>query len=319
MLRVFRRGANAFEQLACAPGWTLAPDAVWLDLVNPTREEELAVERSLGLQLPTPEEMAAIEPSSRLYQENGATFITAFVLVNSETNTPDTAPVTFVLTADRLITIRHGEPRAFKLFAAKAERQPELCATGVTTFLNLLDAVVDRTATVLERIGDEVDAISRSIFAEARAGGFEAALYKLGRAQITNAEIRHSLSSLTRASSFATLAPAVEHDREHRDHLRTVTRDVESLGQQSDAQANNISFLLSAALGLINIEQSNIIKIFSIAAVVFLPPTLVASIYGMNFDVMPELHWRLGYPFALGLMAASVALTLWWFKRKRWL
>ena len=301
MLRILRQGAAGFDETICGADWVLPPDAVWLDFVKPTRDEELVVERQLGLCLPTQEDMNASEPSSRLYQEDGATFITAFILVNSDSPRPDTAPITFVLTGDRLVTIRYGEPRAFRVFSAKAERVPSLCATGVDTFLNLLDA------------------ISQSIFAQPRTGSFEASLYQLGRAQTTNAELRHSLSSLSRATSFATLAPQVESSHEHRDHLRTINRDVASLSQQSDALSNNIGFLLTAALGLINIEQSSVIKIFSIAAVVFLPPTLVASVYGMNFDIMPELHWRYGYAWALGLMAASVAATLWYFKRKRWL
>lgn len=319
MLRIFRRGEAAFDQPLCGADWTLPQDAVWLDFLDPSREEELAVERQLGLSLPTREDMNAIEPSSRLYQENGATFITAFVLIGADTDRPDTTPITFVLTSDRLITIRYGNPSSFRIFTGKVERAPSLCATGADTFLNLLEAVIDRTSNVLERVGEEVDAISNAIFAQPRVGSFDTCLYKLGRSQTTNAEIRHSLSSLSRATSFATLAGPVEASRDHRDHLRTINRDVVSLSQQSDALSSNIGFLLNAALGLINIEQSNIIKIFSIAAVVLLPPTLVASVYGMNFDFMPELHWRFGYPFALVLMAVSVGVTLWYFKRKRWL
>ena len=254
MLRVLRQNATGFETPDCVSA-AVPSDAVWLDLIEPTRTEELAVEQALGLSLPTPEEMTAIEPSSRLYQENGATFITAFVLINADTDRPDTAPVTFVLTPDKLVTIRYGEPRAFKLFVAKAERQPELCATGVSTFLNLLDAVVDRTADVLERVSDTVDGISRVIFDRSTTTDFEGCLYQLGRAQTINAEIRHSLASLARASSFATLAPVIESDRESRDHLRTVIRDAESLGQQSDANSNTIAFQLNAALGFVNIEQ----------------------------------------------------------------
>ena len=319
MLRVLRRGAVSFETFTGAPGWTLPPDAVWIDLLDPTPQEDRAVEGALNIQLITREDMAASEPSSRLYQENGATFITAFVLINSDSERPDTAPVSFVLTADKLVTLRYGEPRAFKIFAAKAERQPHLCATAVTTFLNLLDAIVDRTADVLERIDDEVDRISLSIFKQPSTGEYQTCLYRLGRAQTTNAEIRRSMASLARATSFATLAPAIERDREALDHLNTLNRDADSLNQQSDAVANNVGFLLNAALGFINLEQANTGRIFSIVSVLFLPATLVASIYGMNFEFMPELGWRYGYPYALGLMAALVVGSLLWFKRKRWL
>lgn len=319
MLRVLRQGAPGFDEARCEPGWRLPTDAVWIDLINPTRTEELSVEGSLGVLLPTREEMAEIEPSSRLYQEDGATFMTAVVIVNVGAELAETAPVTFVLTHDKLVTIRYAEPKSFALFSAQAERQPSLCPSGATTFLNLLDAIVDRTADILERTAAEVESISRDIFARPRSRAFEDLLYRLGPAQTLNAKIRDSLSSLARLTSFASLADTIENDREHRDHLKTLNRDVQSLTDHSAYVSSNITFLLDAALGLINIEQSNIIKIFSIAAVVFLPPTLVASIYGMNFDFMPELHWKLGYPFALMLMVASVAATLWWFRRKRWL
>ena len=319
MLRVLRSGSAHFDEASCDPDVHLPDDAVWIDLLKPTRVEELAVEKALGIQLPTKDDVAELQPSSRLYQDNGSTFISAFVLVNAETDRPDTAPVTFVLTGAKLVTIRYGDPKSFKMFAEKAERQPGLCATSVTTFLNLFDAIVDRTADILERVDDDTDGISRAIFQKPRSSGFEQCLYALGRAQTTNSEIRHSLASLNRAASFATLHEPGDRTHEYRNRLRNVVRDITSLNQLSDSLSNNIAFLLNAALGLINIEQSNIIKIFSIAAVVLLPPTLVASVYGMNFDFMPELKWRYGYPYALALMALSVAATLWYFKRKRWL
>jgi magnesium transporter len=319
MLRLFRRGVAGFETAECGPEWRLPGDTVWVDLVQPTRDEELKVEEALGLSLPTPEEASAIEPSSRLYQQNDATYITAFVLVNSETDHPDTAPVTFVLTQNVLATIRYGDPRAFKVFAAQAERQPSLCATAVDTFLNLLDAIVDRTADVLERVNRDVDGISRAVFAQPRPTSFENCLYQLGRAQMLNAEIRESLASIDRASSFAALAAPVQASREHHDHIKTVTRDARSLGEQSDALSGNIGFLLNAALGFINIEQNENARTFSLVATLFLPMTLIASIYGMNFEHMPELHWRYGYAWALGLMVISLIISLVLFHRRRWI
>jgi magnesium transporter len=224
-----------------------------------------------------------------------------------------------VLTADKLVTLRYGEPKPFKIFAANAQRQPHLCATAVDTFLNLLDAIVDRTADVLERIDDQVDATSLAIFKQPNDGGYEACLYRLGVAQTTNAEIRRSMASLSRATSFATLAPSIEKNREALVHLRTITRDADSLNQQSDALAANVGFLLNAALGFINLQQVKTSRIFTIMSVLFLPPTLVASTYGMNFEFMPELGWRYGYLWALGLMVTSVVTALVVFKRKRWL
>ena len=319
MLRLFRCGLKAFETVEAVQGWTLPGDAVWIDLIEPTREEETAVERALGLLLPTREEAAAIEPSSRLYQENGATYITAFVLVNSETDHPDTAPVTFVLTAQTLVTIRYGEPRSFKVFAAQAARQPALCGGATATFLNLLDAIVDRTADVLENLNTEVDAIGRTVFAQPRPASFEGCLYQLGRAQTLNAEVRESLASLERATGFAALAQPLHDNRADIEHLKTVNRDTRSLGEQSDALSGTIGFMLNAALGFIGIEQNENARTFSLVATVFLPMTLIASIYGMNFEHMPELGWRYGYAWALGLMLLSLAISITLFHRKRWI
>ncbi|MEH0198922.1 magnesium transporter CorA family protein [Caulobacter sp. CCNWLY153] len=319
MLRVLRQGAPGFEPGGHTPDWRLPADAVWIELVDPTRAEEVAVEQSIGLLLPTREEMAEIEASSRLYQEDGGTFMTATILVNAEGELPTAAPVTFVLAGDKLVTIRYVEPRAFSVFAAQAERQPSLCPHGPQTFLGLLDAVVDRTADILERTASEVETQSRAIFVRPRGVAFEKILSRLGRAQNVNAKARDSLVSLARLLSFASLAEQFEGDRELRDHLKSLQRDVQSITDHSSYLSGNITFLLDAALGFINIEQNQIFKIFSVFSVVFLPPTLIAGIYGMNFLHMPELSWKEGYPMALGLMLIAALAPLIWFRRKGWL
>ncbi|KRA61828.1 magnesium transporter [Caulobacter sp. Root655] len=319
MLRVLRHGAPGFDLVGLSADWRLPDDAVWIELVDPTRAEEVAVEKSIGLLLPTREEMAEIEASSRLYQEDGGTFMTATVLVNADGDLPTAAPVTFVLTGDRLVTIRYVEPKAFKVFAAQAERQPSLCPGGAQTFLGLLDAIVDRTADIIERTAGEVETQSRVIFSRPRGAAFEAILNRLGRAQNINAKARDSLISLARLLSFAVLAEQFTGDKELRDHLKSLQRDVQSITDHSGFLSGNITFLLDAALGLINIEQNSIFKIFSVFSVMFLPPTLVAGIYGMNFEHMPELRWLHGYPFAIGLMLVAALGPLMWFRRRGWL
>ena len=319
MLRVLRVAAPDFETPSGPlDAWRLPADAVWVELVEPTREEELCVERELAVPLPTREEMAEIEPSSRLYQEDGATVMTAMVLYNADGERPSAQPVTFVLAHRRLVTIRYFEPKSFKLFAAQAKRQPSLCPNGAQTFIGLIDAIVDRTADVLERTQAEVEALSHHVF-EPSPTDFEKVLAQLGRAQSVNAKIRESLVSLARLASFAGLAEDIGTDPDHRKHLQTATRDVQSLLDHASYVSSNITFLHDAALGLINLEQNKIIKIFSVAAAAFLPPTLIASIYGMNFEHMPELKWELGYPMAIGLMVLSGVVPLWVFKRLGWL
>lgn len=318
MLNILRKGAKAPEKVTLEQGWVLPEDAVWIDLIEPTREEELAVEAAIGVAIPTREEMAEIETSSRLYQENGATFMTAAVLTHATTDFPLLAPVTFVLVGDRLVTIRYAAPSAFAAFIAQFERQP--CGfAGGEAFLELLDAIVDRVADIMEAIAAEVEQASQEVFRRNRKGGFTPVLTQLGHAQMVSAKARASLASLARLISFASLAPQLERMADLRSHQRSLQRDVQSLTDHAGYVSANITFLLDAALGLINIEQNAIGKSFSVITSLFLPATLIASIYGMNFDHMPELDWLLGYPMALTLMVLSMLASFSFFKWKGWL
>ena len=319
MLRILRRGYVGFESPVIGPDWRAPDDAIWIELIEPTRDEELAVERALHLQLPTREEMSEIESSSRLYRDNGATFMTAAVLTHAATERAVLAPITFVLDEGRLVTIRYVEPTAFKQFIAQFEREPSTLESGGEVFLGLLDAIIDRAADIIESVAADVDEASQGIFRRPRRGGFEPVLAQLGRAQMVSAKVRASLASIARVISFAGLAEQLQSVRDLREHLRSLQRDVQSLTDHSAYVSANITFLLDAALGLINIEQNAIGKIFSVMTVLVLPATLIASIYGMNFDHMPELAWLHGYPMALGLMAASMLVGFSWFKWKGWL
>ncbi len=318
MLRLLRHGAAGLETLSPADGWRPPEDALWLDLMAPTREEELAVEAALGLELPTREEMAEIEPSSRLYQVSGATFMTATLLARRDDDDQgrSNAPVTFVLAKGMLITIRYDALRAFDLFAERAQGLG--VASGTAVLFNLLDAVVERLADLLEHTGENVEKVSSAIFRRPKGGQFEALLTELARAQSLTSMTRNSLVSLARLFSFAALAQEIAGDAECLAHLRTLQRDGQSLTEHAGFQSSHIAFLLDAALGLINIEQNGIIKFFSVAAVILMPPTLVASVYGMNFHNMPELAWPFGYPMALSMMAISAIVPILWFKRRGW-
>lgn len=317
MLNVLRRSVCGFVAEAAVPRWRPPEDAVWIDMLNPSREEELAVEEAFGIDLPTREETAHLEPSSRLYQEGGATFLTATLLAHSDDHHPIATPATFVLAKGVLITVRYEALRAFAIFGQRCEHMP--INDGADALLDLLDAVVERSAEVLERESTRVQDDSVAIFQRPPSTAFAPLLTDLARAQSVTSMIRKSLVSLSRLTSFAALAHEVAAAEEHRAHLVTIQHDVQALIEHSGFLSGHISFLLDAALGLINIEQNSIIKFFSVVAVVFLPPTLVASIYGMNFDVMPELHWMLGYPFALVLMVATGVTPFLWFKKKGWL
>jgi magnesium transporter len=302
--------------------------AIWYDLINPTRDEEQLVEKCLGILVPTRDEMKDIEPSARLYNEANAEFMTATVLTNLHAHDPLKTPITFVLRDRALVTIRYAEPQPFSIFETSVTKPGgRSVATGELVMLGLLEAFIDRLAQVLETTGDDLDAISREVFrskvkgATKKARNLEALIEKIGNKGDMLTLVRESLVSILRLTTFhqtreTTNAKAV---RDTRQEFKILQRDAASLGDHAGFLSNKVNFLLDATLGLINLEQNQIIKIFSVAAVVFLPPTLVASIYGMNFDFMPELAWQVGYPWALGLMVASAVLPYLFFKRRGWL
>jgi magnesium transporter len=306
------------------------PDAAaWIDLEEPTEEEELLVERCLKLDVPTPEELKEIEPSSRLYEEHGALYMTMSTLVGVTDGEPSSTPIGFVLAGERLVTVRYATPKPVLNFMNHARRNPDLVRDGVTAMIRLLDAIIDRLADELEAAGDELDAISQLIFRRREefkgrqrrltAERLEALLKRIGAAQGLLARIRETAVSSGRLVSFLGATDRIRADPHDRERVQSLGADVSSLVEHSAFLSSNLTFLLEASLGLISVEQNAIIKIFSVAAVIFLPPTLVGTIYGMNFEHMPELDWRIGYPFALGMMVLSAILPYWWFKRRGWL
>ncbi|HLF11451.1 MAG TPA: magnesium/cobalt transporter CorA [Gammaproteobacteria bacterium] len=298
---------------------------VWFDLVNPSHDEEAALETKLSVEIPTREEMEEIEVSSRLYYEEGAAFMTATLPARTDSDDLLMAPVTFVLVRDKLITVRYHEPRAFKTFPQRAEKVSLGCTNGEAVLIALLEAIVDRLADTLERAQRDVDAISHDIFQhDGTPSGKKHQLNKvlqlIGRKGDLSSNLRDCLVSLQRvAGFFGQMTAQQKNDKELKGRVKTLARDILSLTDHSSFLTQKITFLLDATLGMISIEQSNIIKIFSIAAAVFLPPTLIASIYGMNFVHMPELKWLLGYPFAFALMLLSALVPYWYFKRRGWL
>jgi magnesium transporter len=302
----------------------ITEQTVWIDLLKPTDEEETKIERALKFDVPTREEQQEIEVSSRLYQEDGAYFMTASILYQGEEG-PTSAVVTFILAGKRLVTVRYADPRAFSLFTTRACRSETGLVSGTAVLMGLIEVIVDRLADFVERIQAEVDALSHSIFENnvgggSRQRGFDELLRALGKEGEISSRARESLHSLGRLLTFLThAANERKEDKLLKARIRTAARDVLSLTDHVSFLANKIVFLLDATLGMVNIEQNNIIKIFSVAAVVFLPPTLVASIYGMNFHFMPELGWEIGYPFAILLMILSAVLPYLYFKRRGWL
>ena len=292
-------------------------DPVWIDLLDPTKEEEVLVEQTLQ----------EIEVSSRLYKEGNTLFMTANVLSNSVSGVLEAQPVTFVLAGQTLITIRYCDPKSFQVFAANAQRAVSDNISKETLMLGLLESVINRLADVLESIASDVNAISQEIFKHKNetpsdnAPDFQDILRRIAQKGDLNSGARESLIGLGRLLTFLGYSvdayQTVNPDLKGR--VMTLSQDILALTDHVSFLSNKICFLLDATLGMISIEQNTTIKIFSVAAVVFLPPTLVASVYGMNFEFMPELKWLAGYPFALGLMVLSAIIPYWFFKRRGWL
>lgn len=328
MITAYLPQGGQLQRIDLSPDSTLPEGVTWVDVHEPSPAEVKAIEHLLGIEVPSLEEMQEIEVSSRLYREGDASFMTANVLFHAETAQPQTTAVTFMRTPRATVTLRYADPQAFRQFVARAQRQPGLCATPDAALCGILDAIIDRAADVLEIAGRDLDTVSRRIFGydvsadhdPADESKLEQVVRKLGRVEDLTSRIRDSLVSLTRLIAFLTLTMAEQRGtKESRTWLKTLARDVQSLSEQAAFLAHKGNFLLDATLGLINIQQTKIIKIFSVAATVFLPPTLIASIYGMNFAVMPEMSWSFGYPMAILLMITSAVLPYWWFKRKGWL
>ncbi|CCD90481.1 putative magnesium/cobalt transport protein [Bradyrhizobium sp. ORS 375] len=325
MFSVFVPSESSLKKAAVTDPAALPDNAVWVDLVNPSNAEDRAVEQLAGIAVPTREDMQEIEISSRLYIENGARYMTATLMCHSDTDMPRTTAVTFILAGHRLVTVRYDQPRPFAVVEAKLARS---CAPGITgemVLMELLDAVIDRCADILEKVGADIDQVSHEIFEpnnerHGHAKQYSQILIAIGRKGDLTSKVRESLVSIGRLVTFlSAVVEGVKWSKDMREQLKTMQRDVASLTDHASYLASKITFVLDAMLGVVNLEQNNIIKLFSVMAVVLMPPTLIASIYGMNFKFMPELEWTHGYPMALVLMLIAAIVPYYIFKLKKWL
>lgn len=303
--------------------------AVWIDLLSPTPEEGRAVQDALGLEIPTREEMQEIESSSRLYKEELALFLTANFLYGVDDGEYGSTAITFVLAENNLVTVRYATPKAFAVFANRVLRTPALLSSPDGVMLSLFEQVVDRLADVLERIGADMDRASRAAFHNARStkkvkvkardADLKDVLIALGQVGEVTSRANETLLGLSRILTYVAAEKSTAVRKENKTSIKTLIRDVRSLVEHAAFLNNKANFLLDAVLGIINIDQNGIIKTFTVASVALMPPTLVASIYGMNFGHMPELHLSFGYPLALLLMVVTGVLPVLYFKRKGWL
>ncbi len=301
-------------------------DPIWIDLFNITPEEEKCVETYLEIDVPTREEMQEIEISSRLYTEDGALFMTGIIVAKSETTVPESHAVTFILYKNYLITVRYTHLHTFKTFSSHITKTPfKIRPTAHGLFTGLMDAITDRIADILETARNNIDSTAQITFHhdiskdfETKDVNYKEVLSKIGSNGRLISQSRESLVTLDRVITYSTQSDVTKFEDAMLVRLKTLLKDVTSLSDYAHFLSGETSFLLDATLGMINIEQNDIIKIFSIGSIIFLPPTLIASMYGMNFHVIPELSWALGYPYAIGLMALSALVPYKYFKRRKW-
>ncbi len=297
---------------------------IWIDLLSPTPEEDARLEQLLGISIPTRAEAREIEASSRLYQENGAHYMTAFIVYNTDSLSPLTSTLTCILAPGRLVTVRYCEPRALPMFLARVEKREVICNSAPAIMVGLIETFVHRMADLIERVQDEVERTAHAVFdikggQQTRGRRLDALLRAAGKEGDIVSRAQESSFSLDRLLAYlATVLREQSADQSLAKRVKSAQRDVRSLIDHLRFLSERITFLLDATLGMINIEQNAIIKIFSVASVALMPPTLIASIYGMNFKHMPELDWPWGYPLALCVMVLSAALPFLYFRKKGW-
>jgi magnesium transporter len=320
-----------------SPKLDLSPDrvaqaaeahAVWLDLDRPTDAERHQVERATGLRVPDLQEVTEIESSSRLVNDHGVLYLSTPMVSRGPDAALTVAPLGFVVARDRLITVRFAPSLVFEQFAAQWRAEDAAGpVSGMQPFLGLLEAIVDRLADHLEQMGAELDALSAEVFRRGagahpkrrRDDFLQTTLAEIGNKGARISQVRDGLLGAGRIARFVpeTAAAWLHEDEIHR--LATIDRDIVSLTDYDAQLTGKVHFLLDATLGFINIEQNDVIKVLTVVSIVGIPPTFIASLYGMNFHNMPELSWTYGYEYGLCLIALSIIVPLILFWRRGWI
>lgn len=325
MINLYHKTENGIQSLVITDTDTVPRGTLWIDICNPTLEEEKSIENQLGIEIPSKEEVWKNEVLNRFYRENNISYMTAAIINKVDTPYPQISAITFILAADYLVTIRYIQPTSFQHFSVRLMRYPMQFSNGAEIFEGLMEEIITRIAHNSEIVVDMLDALSHDIFGARTFSNnrknpsevMQNVLQRLGICNDLNSKINESLHSFQRMLVF--FKESHDSGKEMRHAIRTLNNDMQALTRQTDFLADKITFQLDATLGMINVEQNMIIKIFSVVAVFFLPPTLVSSIYGMNFSLMPELNWSYGYPVAISFMVLCAVIPFLYFRRKGWL
>jgi magnesium transporter len=299
---------------------------IWVDLESPTLEEKRWISQHFGVHIPEDAMDEDIEESARFYEEdNGELHIRSDFLI-ADIEEPRAVRVAFILNRNNdthnshgiLFSIHDEDLPVFRLLRLRARRAPGLIEDAKDVLLELFSVDAEYSADTLEGIYDELEKVSKMVLSgdvtDAMAGEV---LGDIARQEDLNGRIRRNMMDTRRALSFAMRLRML--NAEQFDDARQILRDIDSLDSHTAFLFDKINFLMDATVGFININQNKIIKIFSVASVALLPPTLIASVYGMNFQFMPELQWSFGYGYAVLLMVASAVVPMWYFRKRGWL
>ncbi|WP_210527201.1 magnesium transporter CorA family protein [Rubellimicrobium arenae] len=321
MLFAYRLVDRRLERLG--PGADLR-EAIWVDLYRPQPEQAAKVQAELGIDVPTLADMEEIEISNRFYREDGNDFMTVILPGQTPDGTQSSGPVTFILMPGRLVTVRHHAPRPFETFAARADRSSTGCGSHIRLFLGLVEEIVSRFADLLEATGHVLDAIAARVYAGTNealtSDELEDALRSTGRQGEVVARVRLGLLTVERMLSvFSLWTDDRDQSGNLKPYVKSMMRDMQALEVHADFLSGRVGLATDTTLGMVNLSQNQTVRIVSVVAVLFLPPTLIGTVYGMNFHNMPELDWPWGYPVALALMVLSAVGTWAYFKWRGWL
>ncbi len=319
MIHIFRvEDACLAHEQAAGMADLIKPDALWIDIVAPSPEELEWARASLKIDAETPEEAEDIEASARVYEESGNLYLRADFMTGRQQDN-QIVPVRFVVIGNQLISLHAEDVPIIRLLRMRARKRPASSWSALGLLIDLFAQDVEYSADVLESIHAELKEISAGVLEERRGTDVDAAEFiaRVARQEELNGGIRRNLMDTRRILSYLLRDQRLEKGQNK--IVQQIFRDIESLDGHTAFIFDKINFLMDAIIGFINISQSKVVKIFSVAAVAMLPPTLIASIYGMNFEYMPELSQKWGYPMSLALMVISVAVPFWYFRRKGWL
>ena len=328
MLSFYGSGAKGLMDPGADPA-SIPPSINWIDAYEPTDSEMAFLRTAMGTRVPTLEDLVEIQSSSRLAMENGALIMSLSATAKDDSDYPRTTPVGFVVTPTRLATIRFAHLSSFESLSKQICGKGELAAGGYGAVVTILEMIVDHFADLLERIGNDLDGMSRTVFDTGLLGSkggrpsdantrFARMLKTIGRDGDLVSKVSESMLGLTRMVQYIASKGQAEITPDFKARLDTAGQDIKSLHEFQEHLMGKTQFLLDTVLGLANIEQNNVFRVLTVVSVVGIPPTFIASMYGMNFKTIPEYDWTYGYAYGLTLIFLSAVIPAAWFKLKGW-